>query len=108
MVRPSDRSNPDTKLKVFSIVGFGGLGKTTLAMAVCRSLAPKFVCQAHVSVSQAFDATKDLEGLLRRVLGQLLKVKRDNHDGMQEEESMGNLGAMDVEELTSKIKKLCQ
>jgi disease resistance protein RPM1 len=50
----------DMKLKVFSIVGFGGLGKTTLAMEVCRQLKADFHRQAFLSVSQAFDAGKDL------------------------------------------------
>ncbi|XP_044417497.1 disease resistance protein Pik-2-like [Triticum aestivum] len=60
-------------LNVFSIVGFGGLGKTTLAMELCRQLDMDFPRQALVSVSQAFDATKDVKGLLVPVLQQILK-----------------------------------
>ncbi|TVU11585.1 hypothetical protein EJB05_45179, partial [Eragrostis curvula] len=56
----------DMKLKVFSIVGFGGLGKTTLAVEVCRRVEGEFERQANVSVSQAFDGSKDLKGLLQR------------------------------------------
>ncbi|CAM0953632.1 unnamed protein product [Alopecurus aequalis] len=61
----------DRKLKVFSILGFGGLGKTTMAMEVCRQLVGDFQHQALVSVSQAFDGGKDTEGLLLRILQQI-------------------------------------
>jgi disease resistance protein RPM1 len=37
----------DKKLKVFSIVGFGGLGKTTLAVQVCRQLKTDFPLQGR-------------------------------------------------------------
>ncbi|KAF8664153.1 hypothetical protein HU200_054901 [Digitaria exilis] len=45
------------KLRVISIFGFGGLGKTTLAMTTYQSLETNgsFQCQAFVTVSQRFD-----------------------------------------------------
>uniref|UniRef100_A0A0D9YQW1 Rx N-terminal domain-containing protein n=1 Tax=Oryza glumipatula TaxID=40148 RepID=A0A0D9YQW1_9ORYZ len=59
-----------SNLKVFSIVGFGGLGKTTLATEVCRKLESVFQRQAMVSVSQAFDASKDMQVLLKSIFVQ--------------------------------------
>lgn len=98
----------DGKLQVFSIVGFGGLGKTTLAMEVCRQLETKFDRQAQVSVSPAFDGGNDLRALLKRVLEQIATVKSKNEKVIMEEEeqdSVGNIDRMDVEELTSTLKE---
>lgn len=55
------KENGDRSLKVFSIVGFGGLGKTTLAVELCWHLDTDFQ-------SQAFDGEKDMKGQMARVL----------------------------------------
>ena len=52
--------DPQKKLKVVSIVGFGGLGKTTLAKQVYDKIGEQFNCRAFVSVSQR----PDLKSLL--------------------------------------------
>ncbi|KAM0857315.1 hypothetical protein ACQ4PT_048547 [Festuca glaucescens] len=75
----SDDEN-DKQLKVFSIVGFGGLGKTTLAVEVCRQLETEFQRQAQLSVSQTFSGGKDLQGLLKRLLLQIALPKQGSSE----------------------------
>jgi hypothetical protein len=58
--------------KVVSIVGFGGLGKTTLANVVYENLRGQFDCSAFVAVSQ----TPNMEILFNNLLYQL--DKRNN------------------------------
>lgn len=55
------------QLKVVSIVGSGGLGKTTLANQVYQKLEGQFEYQAFVSVSQK----PDLKKILRNILSQI-------------------------------------
>ncbi|KAM0871487.1 hypothetical protein ACQ4PT_039376 [Festuca glaucescens] len=58
------------ELKVASIVGFGGLGKTTLASEVCRKIEGQFTCHAFVSVSLKPDIPRLLQNLLLKLTGQ--------------------------------------
>lgn len=107
LVKKVNHADNDKQLKVFSIVGFGGLGKTTLAMEVCRRLEDKFHCQATVSISQAFDASKDMGELLKSMLQQVLKIKRgQKHKGTQDEEleHVDNLGVKNESELKEALK----
>ncbi|XP_048539229.1 disease resistance protein RGA5-like [Triticum urartu] len=53
--------------KVVSIVGFGGLGKTTLAHQVYEELKGEFECQAFISVLRNPDMMKILRTILSEV-----------------------------------------
>nr|CAB3452118.1 unnamed protein product [Digitaria exilis] len=81
--------------KVFAVVGFGGVGKTTLAMEVCQRLAADFPYQAMVSVSQMFQPDRDLENLLKGILEQVVMPKTNDGKGVKEEKTVriGELGA---------------
>ncbi|CAL5004584.1 unnamed protein product [Urochloa decumbens] len=57
----------EKQLKVMAIVGFGGLGKTTLANEVYLGVAAEFDCKAFVSVSQK----PEMIGLFNSLLCQL-------------------------------------
>lgn len=99
-------------LQVFSIVGFGGLGKTTLAMEVCRRLEDDFERQAMVSVSQAFEPRRDLNLLLKRVLEQvvrpkrrLVRPKRKDEEDVIEEEVLGDTYNLSDDELANKLEE---
>ncbi|XP_015689529.1 disease resistance protein RGA5-like isoform X2 [Oryza brachyantha] len=54
------------KLKVISIVGVGGLGKTTLANVIYQQFRQQFDCHAFVSVSLKPDLKKILGSILRQ------------------------------------------
>ena len=56
-----------SELKVLSIVGCGGLGKTTLANQVYKDVKSQFSCAAFVSVSRTPDVRKALRGIAKGV-----------------------------------------
>uniref|UniRef100_A0A0E0MH35 AAA+ ATPase domain-containing protein n=1 Tax=Oryza punctata TaxID=4537 RepID=A0A0E0MH35_ORYPU len=52
--------------RYLAIVGFGGLGKTTLAMALYRKLGDEFDCRAFVLASQKFHLPTVLRSLVKQ------------------------------------------
>ncbi|XP_066335578.1 disease resistance protein Pik-2-like [Miscanthus floridulus] len=76
-----------TGLKVLSIVGFGGLGKTTLAMEVFRRIGRQFSCRASAAVSQKLDAKK----LLKDLLSQVAQEEVDRMDTWEESQLIRKL-----------------
>ena len=60
-----ERRDSSSEPKVLSIVGCGGLGKTTLANQVYQSVKSQFSCAAFVSVSRNPDIKKILRDMAK-------------------------------------------
>ncbi|XBH81874.1 hypothetical protein VPH35_107379 [Triticum aestivum] len=63
----TEGASTDEQPKLVSIVGSGGMGKTTLANQVYQDLKEKFECKAFVSVSR----NPDMTSILRTILDQV-------------------------------------
>uniref|UniRef100_A0A0E0J4I4 Uncharacterized protein n=1 Tax=Oryza nivara TaxID=4536 RepID=A0A0E0J4I4_ORYNI len=66
----------EQSLKVVSIVGFGGLGKTTLAKQVYKKVGEQFDFQAFVLVSQKPDVQK----IFRNILSQIKDLGNESRE----------------------------
>ncbi|CAL5091174.1 unnamed protein product [Urochloa decumbens] len=64
--------------KVVFVVGFGGVGKTTLVREVSSRLQAQFPYQAMVSVSQAFEPSRDLNKLLESICDKIVKLRSND------------------------------
>jgi Ni2+-binding GTPase involved in maturation of urease and hydrogenase len=73
----------EKQLKMVSIAGFGGLGKTTLANVVYQKLKPQFDCCAFVSVSLTPNMKKIFENLLNQLDKKNMNIVKDNWDQEQ-------------------------
>lgn len=72
LIRLFRRDEPSMQeLRVVSVVGFGGLGKTTLANQVYRTYGDKFRYRAFVSISRNPDVIKVLRTILSQVSNQM-------------------------------------
>ncbi|XP_015872748.4 disease resistance protein RPM1-like [Ziziphus jujuba] len=88
----------DKKLQrtVTSVVGMGGLGKTTLAKKVYDSVKEKFDCHAWIAVSQSYRKEELLKGVIKQF-----------SEGNKEPIPKG-IDAMDEDELTQQLRKYLQ
>ncbi|CAO2142488.1 unnamed protein product [Urochloa humidicola] len=68
-------------MKVVSIVGCGGLGKTTVANQVYRRISEQFDCHAFVSLSQ----NPDMVMMFRSIVSQVKKDKWDSTSSSDKE-----------------------
>ncbi|VAH25148.1 unnamed protein product [Triticum turgidum subsp. durum] len=70
----SEESESANQLKIVSLVGYGGLGKTTLANQAYHKLGGSFECRAFVSISQ----NPDMNKILSSILSQISNGETDN------------------------------
>ncbi|XBI05804.1 hypothetical protein VPH35_133918 [Triticum aestivum] len=89
---------------VVSLIGFGGVGKTTIAMALYHDFWNEFDCRASVTVSQNFDEDE----VLRDILGQI--KPKDSQIKAKEEKEGNNIGKLEkkslVEDIKSSVKRV--
>ncbi|XP_025876942.1 disease resistance protein Pik-2-like [Oryza sativa Japonica Group] len=72
-----------TQQRYLAIVGFGGLGKTTLAMALYRKLGDEFDCRAFVLASQKFHLPTVLRSLVKQFHEKQADASEDTLHGIE-------------------------
>ncbi|CAL4983452.1 unnamed protein product [Urochloa decumbens] len=78
------QQNATDELRFLAIVGFGGLGKTTLAMALYRTYGDEFDCRASVLASQKFHLPTALRSLIKQFYDQQADTSKNDIQGIEE------------------------
>ncbi|KAK3139759.1 hypothetical protein QOZ80_5AG0389670 [Eleusine coracana subsp. coracana] len=68
------------QVNVVSILGFGGVGKTTLARQVYYQIKDRFQCTAFVSVSQTPDVSRILSDILSQIGSGRMRIFNDQKE----------------------------
>ena len=71
------------QLRFLAIVGFGGIGKTTLAMALYRTFGDEFDCRASVLASQKFHLLAVLRNLVKQFHDQQASAPKNDIEGIE-------------------------
>jgi len=74
------KHDKDSHRAVLSIVGFGGVGKTTIATALYRNFRNEFECRASVTVSQNYDEDEVLRDILGQIKPRDSEREQQDHD----------------------------
>ncbi|CAL4952990.1 unnamed protein product [Urochloa decumbens] len=91
--------------RVLSIVGFGGLGKTTLAKEVVRKIRGHFHCQAFVSISQK----PNMKKIMKDVIFQVLCNKKETTElARKKREFTEDIDTWDEKKFIAKLRELLQ
>jgi len=69
--------------RFLAIVGFGGTGKTTLAMELYREFGEKFDCRAFVLASQKFQLATVLKSLIKQLHEQQSGASKNDLEGIE-------------------------
>jgi len=93
----------NSKLSVLSIVGFGGVGKTTVALSVFRKYGDQFQRRAMVTVSQNSDPELVLKNILRQVEPQATDGEHQGEDSIGAVAETKNRAAL----VTSLLGRIC-
>ncbi|TKW01633.1 hypothetical protein SEVIR_8G193500v4 [Setaria viridis] len=78
------QSTANDQPRFLAIVGFGGLGKTTLAMVLCREFGDKFDCRATVLASQKFHLRTVLRSLIKQFHDHQAAASKHDLEGIEE------------------------
>lgn len=80
----NNKQSANDQLRFLVIVGFGGLGKTTLAMALYRTYGDEFDCRASVLASQKFHLSTVLRSLIKQFHNQRAGASQNDIEGIEE------------------------
>ncbi|KAM0834692.1 hypothetical protein ACQ4PT_063424 [Festuca glaucescens] len=117
-MKPKKQDPPNKD--ILSVVGFGGVGKTTIATALYQKFGDQFDRRATVTVSQSSNIEAILRSMLRQVMPQLedgpeqqggaaASEKRSLgdstmcYDGFYDEDTSEDIEQMDKKQLTSQL-----
>ena len=81
-------------LKIVSVVGVGGLGKTTLAKTVHDMLKKQFSCSAFISIGRSPNLTRTFEKML-------VELDRQKY-------SQVHMAGWDAEQLSNELRKFLE
>ncbi|XP_062217439.1 disease resistance protein Pik-2-like [Phragmites australis] len=95
---------PECDERILAIVGFGGLGKTTMAQELLRRFGEKFEYRASVQVSRKLNLPSLLRSILNQVTPQKEPERKNDGGGGPSESRVNGTEGWSVQQLKLKLK----